>query len=260
MVKAILFGGGNARISDVLETPAPEPTATWNPVSHADFLYVVNDVLDRRGLLLEDQTFRLVKGGARLFGVGILREKSFLPASYAPIPGIENPDELRLALGFANATDKSISARVLGGSHVMVCSNLCMSSEHMICGKHTTNVLRTMRQRFEGILDEIMANHRVETGRVDRWKEMPLPRPDMAEIILEANRAGAIPLKGMQKVMDNYDSPPHQEFDGGTLWTGFNSFTEYGKSRFERNPFTASDESRVITRIFENKDAELISA
>jgi hypothetical protein len=249
--KANLFGGANATMEEVRAVVAPDPTETWNPISHARFLDVIQEVIRARGLHLGGETLRLAGDNHRLFGVALLTEG--IPG----IPGIENPspDALRLALGFVNATDKSLSARILGGSSVSICENLMMSSEHRVTGKHTRYVESTMRVGFEGILDQIIARHAREVKTSDNWREQKISRPEMAELILDVNHAGGIPLRFMQPVMAEFMEPTADHGDPATVWGAFNAFTAVGRERFNRNPFTASDETLVIDNLFSKRFA-----
>jgi hypothetical protein len=251
--KAHLFGGSNATMEEVRAVVAPDPTESWNPISHARFLDVVNEVIQARGMHLGAETLRLAGDNHRLFGVGLLTEG--IPG----IPGIENPDPdaLRLALGFVNATDKSLSARILGGSSVSICENLMMSSEHRVTGKHTRHVEDTMRRRFDGILDQIIARHQRDVTTADNWRAEKISRPEVAELILDVNRAGGIPLRFMQPVMAEFTEPTSDHGDTGTVWSAFNAFTAVGRERFHRNPFTASDETLVIDNLFSERFAAL---
>ena len=87
----------------------------------------------------------------------------------------------------------------------------------------------------------------------DAFKEMELPRRSMAELVIDAQKCGAIPLRDIPKVIAEYDTPRFQEFEGGTVWTGFNAFTEVAKRRFEKNPVAASDGSRLMGKLFETR-------
>jgi len=227
-----------------VETPAP--TETWNPIAHVDFLDVIESELRSQGWRLHETRHDLAKGGIRYTGRALL-----IPADVSEV--VRAGADVKLMLGWANFLDKSRAATILGGSDVFVCSNGQMFAEHKVSGKHTTNVIRTLRSRFAGALDAILNRFDDEVRRFEEFKETALERPDMAEMILDARKRGALPAADVLKVMAEYDAPSFEEFKGGTVWSGFNAFTTVARARFEKNPAAAADESLALGELFEER-------
>jgi len=237
-----------ATIDQVRAVTPPDATSTWNPISHADFLDVVESELHDQGWVLRDHVHDLHKGGIRYTGRALL-----VPADNPEI--VRSGDDVNLMLGWANFLDQSKAATILGGKDVFICSNGMMFAEHRVSGKHTTNVIRTLRARFSAALDDILVRFEDETARIERFKETLLPRPNMAELVLDARKKGAVPAADVLKVMAEYDAPSFEEFDGSTLWTAQNAFTTVARARFEKNPAAAADESLALSELFSERFA-----
>lgn len=62
-------GAREVSIEELGDVPAPAPTATWFPISHAAVLHGVTETLDAAGFGVERQTLALSQDNAKFFGV-----------------------------------------------------------------------------------------------------------------------------------------------------------------------------------------------
>jgi len=236
----------NATLEQVKAVVPPAKTDTWNPIPHSDFLEIIESELRDQGWRLYGVQHDLGKEGLRYVGRGLL-----VPADTVDL--VREGDDAQLLLGWANFLDKSKGATILGGTDVFICSNGQMFAEHQVSGKHTRNVETTLRSRFQGALDNILNRFDDEVKRFETFKDTVLPRADMAEMVIDARSRGALPAADILKVMGEYDAPKFREFEGGTVWTGFNAFTTVARKRFEKNPAAAADESLALGKLFDER-------
>ena len=79
-------------------------------------------------LRLPKEEHALARGGLRYFGGFALKGKD--------VTG----DDRRIVLGLRNAHDKSFAASIAAGNQMMVCENLCFSSDVKLARRHTTHI------------------------------------------------------------------------------------------------------------------------
>jgi hypothetical protein len=57
---------------EVMNVPCPEPTETWNPISHARLLGALDLGVKTMGIEVRSETYTLAREGRRLFGSWVL--------------------------------------------------------------------------------------------------------------------------------------------------------------------------------------------
>ena len=131
-------GAWSASRADLTHVPVPAGTSSYTPVPHETFLQAIHVQLPAFRLTCETEQLALARDGKQMFGV------------LSCTNGTEERG-LRLAIGFRNSYDKSLSCGLVAGLRVVVCSNLCFSGEVEMRRRHTLNVLRDLPD-FERIL------------------------------------------------------------------------------------------------------------
>ena len=105
-----------AQLADI---PAPEPTPTWRPVSHAQLVSALTDILIIRGFAIRKEEFAVQSKGNLLFGV--------LDFSQDNGKADDDPTKMHWSMGFHTSQNKALALKIACGSRVVVCDNLGLS-------------------------------------------------------------------------------------------------------------------------------------
>ncbi len=219
------YNAFSARKAALYQIPTPEPTDTWNPVSHGSILNAVFNAAEENGLAIRSEAYGLTgkpgqdRYGDRMFGV---------------IDFENGTNDYGFSLGIRNSHDKSIAAGICAGAKVFVCSNLIMSGDFSEKRKHTpgNNFLRLIREAFTllpGQLENLAKN-------LDRLKLEGIEDQEAEHIIFNAARAGAINSSMILPIWEEYKAPTFEEFADPTQFNLLMAFTEKlkGENRVSR--------------------------
>lgn len=189
----------------------PEATATWTPVPHERLVRMAEQHLVQCGATITDSTFAITKGGARMFGVITLGGGT----------------DYQTVVGIRNSHDQSFPVGLCLGSRVFVCDNLAFSAEVQIKTKHTRLVLdRLPRLVGEGI-SRLIEKRGNQDRRIEAYKQATVERDaDLHDLVIRSYRAGAIPARAITEVIEEFETPRHEEFRPRTVWSYFNACTE----------------------------------
>ena len=193
----------------------PQATETWTPVAHGLLVDSVENSLSGSGLAVVDRSFALTANGDRLFGLLTLGSEDGGGGDYA------------FTIGIRNSHDKKFPVGLAAGSRVFVCDNLAFSSEVVIKSKHTRFIHdRLPRLVADGVAGLVQHRH-VQARRIECYKELEVRgQSHLHDVVLRAYRAQAIPAQAITKVIDEFETPRHPEFQDWTGWSLFNAFTE----------------------------------
>ena len=235
-VRTTLIGGNRATEQQVRDSITPPETRSHVPLPHTEFLDMVHGTLGGFGWGITHQEFSLESGklpvgdedikfeSARLFGVlKIQREDVVIGEDY------------QLAIGIRNSHDKSMSAGMVAGLVVMVCTNLDFMGDFSTRHKHSTNVRNVLPNRLNNLAGEIDVAHTDHRQLVASYKATQLEDNVMHDFLVRLADEGAFPWAYGQKILKEYRNPRHQEFEQSTLWGFNNATTEVLKARHIRD-------------------------
>ena len=208
-----LMGTNKVTRNDVFNVDTPQPTRSHIPIPHTHLLDLVNNEINRVGLDVVDEQHILDANGQRYFGLFGLRSKDGLQHTM---------------IGIRNAHDKSITAGIVTGQRVFVCSNLCFDGEIRLGRKHTANIERDLPFLIEDAISNAIdvTNHQKE--RVDKYRTTKLIDAHADLLTMQMFRNGAIPSSAIGKVIKEWDEPSYDDFkeDGKSVWRLQNAVTE----------------------------------
>ena len=144
-----------------------------------------------------------------------------------------------MVIGLRNGHDKRLSASIVHGSKVFVCSNLIFTSE-----------LRSVQsQRHDGNLEDnlpLMINRAIEDfrittkhhqKRIEAYQEAQIENKDAHHFIVEMCRNGAFGARQMKSVIDEWHDQLNtqrrnhiEDFTPRTIWSLHNATTEVMKT------------------------------
>ena len=195
----------------------PDPTDTHTPIPHALLVDEAHEALDRAGLEVLEEEHALGRGGLRYFG-GFAIKGTDMEAS-----------DRRLVVGLRNAHDKSFAASVCIGNQMMVCENLCFSSDVKLARRHTTNILRDLPMVLSNAISRVVSHWADMGKRIESYKNTEVQRDRCADMVIDLVDAKAFPARDVYKAVQEFRNPRHDEFKGGSLWTLYNGITEHLK-------------------------------
>jgi hypothetical protein len=191
----------------------PEATKTWMPVAHSEMLDYVLQACEERGLVIEKRELSLSNNRQQFFGVLVMRAAA--------------GRDFTVAMGIRNSTDKSMPAGIASGAKVLICDNLSLSGDITFFRKHTPRIHLDLPVLVRAALDRFIVQVNEQATVFDAWKRHQIDLPKATNLIVQAAEQHLIPQVGILKVRSEFIKPRHQEFQGDTVWTLYNAFTQY---------------------------------
>jgi hypothetical protein len=211
--------------SELEDVRTPEATATWTPVPHTTLVSLVTSAIEAAGLEVTSRDFAIWRGGERFFGL-------------MTIGGGEAHD-YATTIGLRNSHDFSLPAALAIGSRVFVCDNLSFSSEVVIKTRHTSRVMERLPRVVEAGIASLIDVRKSQDKRISLYKTCPVRSPaHLHDMSLRLYRSGAIPARGIVRVIDEFEKPKHDEFRDWNLWSLMNATTETLKEFGDIQPRT----------------------
>ena len=199
------------------KVPTPNPTDTHTPIPHALLADRARNAISQAGFVIAEEEHAIARGGQRYFGGFSLTGDDL------------KGDDRKLVLGLRNAHDKSFAASVCIGNQMLVCDNLCFSSDVKLARRHTVNILRDLNTVLSSAVSRV-TSHWFDMGkRISSYKETELSKERASDLVVDLAEMGAFPARSIYKAVQEFRNPRHEEFKGGSLWTLYNGVTEHLK-------------------------------
>jgi hypothetical protein len=208
-----LYGTNKVTRSDVFNVQIPPATRSHIPIPHSHLLDLLDSEINKFGLDVVDEQHILDFNGQRYFGLFALKSTDGLQHTM---------------VGIRNAHDKSITAGIVTGQRVFVCSNLCFDGEIRLGRKHTTNIERDLPFLIKDAISNAIDVTDRQKERLDKYRSTKLIDPQVDLLTVQMYRDGAIPSSAIGKIIKEWDEPSHDEFraDGHSVWRLLNAVTE----------------------------------
>jgi hypothetical protein len=196
----------------------PDPVGTHYPIDHNMFLELIEKALDDAGFIVhanEVVVSRNFPSAAEIefvannmetatFAEGI-GQRAFggLSITSEDLAGTER----QLVCGWRNSHDKSFKSAICIGSRMMVCDNLCFSSERVIGRKHTKNIERDLPAVISKIVYGLVAEWSNMETRIKAYKLVRLTRETAADLVFKLKEHKAIAPTKCATVFDLWLEP-----------------------------------------------------
>ena len=225
--------------SEQLATVAtPDRTDSFTPIPHAQLVNLTREAISRAGLEIGLEEHSLARGGQRYFGGFALKGLD--------ITGTDR----EIVLGLRNAHDKSFAASVCIGNRMLVCENLCFSSDVKLARRHTTNIIADLPRVLSDAVARVVSHWNDMENRISLYKETEISRDRAADLLIDLVDAKAFPARDIYSAVQEFRNPRHDEFKGGSLWTLYNSITENLKGGdLSKLPFRTMTAQSIFDRI-----------
>ena len=192
----------------------PEKTATHTPIPHSLLVSKARTALDKAGFSITEEEHALARGGQRYFGGFALAGED--------ITG----DDRRLVFGLRNSSDKSTAASACMGNSMLVCDNMCFSSDVKLARRHTVNILRDLDGMLAKAISRIRSSWADMGQRIEAYKVAEISPEVASNLAVDLAECKALPERDVYKTVKEFRDPRHPEFRGNTLWNLYNAVTE----------------------------------
>ena len=211
----------------------PPSTPTYTPVSHSQFLELIEASLFSHGYKVVDEAHALTHDHQRYFGlIEVERDRALAEKT---LEGEWIPhDDYTTIIGVRNSHDKFFPASVAAGSGVFVCSNLAFSGEVKVGRRHTAHIVRDLPQVISRAVERVQDMESHQDLRIASYKDVEITGAQADHLIVEMFRRKIILTTDVPKIIKLWDQPPHPELNQANLWGLFNSVTECLKGKIHR--------------------------
>lgn len=214
----LLLRPGEASSLEELESiPVPESTKTFVPVPHHELAILLRDLAEQLlpGFTYLRSQYGLAQDGQQMFGFHTFKNSD---------------NELGLSIGFRNSLNKTLSAGVVVGSNILVCSNLMLVGDITILRKHTPNVRQDLERLAIAAVYDSYSKFIQAQQSAKLMKKIALSNDGGFRLLGSLYGADVVSTRQVPVVKREWIEPSHEAFTGRTLWSFYNACTEALKS------------------------------
>ena len=155
---SLIIAKNKVNAEQLMGVETPEAADRFQPIPHFSLVEMTRDAINRAGLQVSLEEHSLARGGQRYFGGFALKG--------ADITGSDR----QIVLGLRNAHDKSFAASVCVGNRMMVCENLCFSSDIKLARRHTTNIIADLPRVLSDAVARVVSHWTDMGKRIELYK------------------------------------------------------------------------------------------
>jgi len=205
------------KLEDLKSIQTPPQTRTYCPISHHSLATtmrtIAQDIITDYTLVGED--YVLARRGQQLFAVLNFQG--------------ERPD-MALSVGFRNSLDKSMSVGFCCGASVLVCSNMCFHGDITVMKKHTKNLLTTLEDLAITTLYKAQYTFQELVKDAEILKGRKLTDNEAFQLLGLLFGHGVLSPRQLPVALQNWQKPPHSEFQPRNAFSAYQAVTEALKS------------------------------
>lgn len=219
-------------------TATPAATDSFQPIAHARLVELTREAINRAGLSVLMEEHATARDDQNYFG-------GFSLAG-ADITGADR----QIVLGLRNSHSKQFAASICVGNRMLVCENLCFSSDIKLARRHTTNIMNDLPRVLADAVGRVVSHWNDMGNRIESYKQTEISRDRAADLLIDLVDSKAFPARDIYNAVQEFRNPRHEEFKGGTLWTLYNSITENLKGGdLSKLPFRTMTTQSIFDRI-----------
>jgi hypothetical protein len=195
----------------------PEATDSHMPIPHHTLVVEVRKAIAAAGLTVLEEEHGLARGGLRYFGGFAVTGK-----------GIDGEDR-QVVIGVRNSHDKAFAAAICIGNRMLVCDNLCFSSDVKLARRHTLNIMADLPRVIADAMGRVLSHWNDMTLRIERYKATAITESQAADLLVRLVDTKVFPKSKLYDILVEFRKPRHDEFAGENLWNLYNAVTEFLK-------------------------------
>ena len=212
--KMLIYSKNKIDFEQLKKTKTPSGTDTHTPIPHSTLVSYARKALDDMGMQITEEEHGLARGGLRYFGGFAITGK-----------GLDSTDR-KLVMGLRNSHDKGFAAAACIGNKMMVCDNLCFSSDVKLARRHTTHILVDLPRVLAETVSRFTSHWADMDKRIESYKQSEIETKAAADLMIKLVDAKAFPARDLYKTVKEFQAPRHEEFKGNHLWNLYNACTE----------------------------------
>jgi hypothetical protein len=210
----LIIAKNKVNAEQLLRVKTPDATDTFQPIPHHSLVELTRKTIKRAGLSIELEEHSLASDGKLYFGGFALKGSDL------------NSTDRQVVLGLRNAHNKLFAASVCIGNRMIVCENLCFSSDIKLSRRHTTHIMADMPRFLADAVGRVVSHWSDMGKRIERYQQTEISKDRAADLLVDLVDAKAFPAREIYNGIQEFRNPRHDEFKGGSLWTLYNSVTE----------------------------------
>jgi hypothetical protein len=239
---SLIIAKNKVNAEQLMGVQTPDKTESFTPIPHFSLVELTREAIGRAGLEIGIEEHSLARGGQRYFGGFALKGSD-----------IDGADR-QIVLGLRNSHDKAFAASVCVGNRMLVCENLCFSSDIKLARRHTTNIMADLPRVLSDAVARVVSHWNDMGKRIELYKQTEISRDRAADLLIDLVDSKAFPARDIYSAVQEFRNPRHEEFKGGTLWTLYNSITENLKSSdLTKLPFRTMTTQSIFDRIADHR-------
>ena len=220
------------------EVKTPAATDSFQPIAHSRLVDLTREAIGRAGLAILEEEHATARDDQNYFGGFSLSG-----------PDISGTDR-QIVLGLRNSHSKQFAASICVGNRMLVCENLCFSSDIKLARRHTTNIMNDLPRVLADAVGRVVSHWNDMGNRIETYKQTEISRDRAADLLIDLVDAKAFPARDIYNAVQEFRNPRHDEFKGGTLWTLYNSITENLKGGdLTKLPFRTMTTQSIFDRL-----------
>lgn len=232
-----VMGENVLTLEQVLETRTTVPTREqivkndvakshyWRPVSDAQLLTAIIDVIENSGLQIVKSSFAVNKTGHHLVGAIMLKDTTgeILPVLPGNVEGMHG-------ILIDHANDMSRKLRLLHEIEARICTNGCTSGKDLMGHKHTSG-FDVFSWTRENLIPNLVNAANDFGGKIKALQDMEISDQQAEHICVEAGMRELLPKARVFDVIQEWREPVFDRdvFVPGTAWKLYNDFTHVAK-------------------------------
>ncbi len=235
-----------------IETPAPnwmrkedaEGKGNHFPIPHDRLINEARQSLKENGFTIEQEEHGLSEGDMNCFSGFALRKSGF------------DSEERQLVMGLRNSHNQKFASSLAIGNSMMVCENLCFSSDVTLARRHTKNIFKDLPFLFNKAIGQIQQTWDNQGKRIEAYKNT---EANEVSVLNKLVKAGLIKPTKIEAIFDNIENGGVDK-DGnegafseykGTLWNVYNAVTESFKNLTANNVMNLPRMTMQAQQIFD---------
>lgn len=184
----------------------------WRGIQHGVLVNTLEERMDAAGWKFENRTIAVDKTGFDMVGAWNLQ-----------VPGMQEMEDQKLAIGFVTSNRCKRSLRLLVGSTVLVCTNGMATGEIVLAKKHTIGL--SLEQEIDEGLKRYLVAAQDIPKRSQLLKSTELADEQVDHLLMEAGRNNLIGFSILGQVSKEYFHPTFADNGSKTAWGLYNAFT-----------------------------------
>ena len=220
--------------ADLAKLPIPEPMGPRHfPTPFINLVEETERAFKRIGNYdIVKEEYGVTHEAKRFFGL--------LSVECPESEGLLTKHGMEHVVGLRGSVDESMSNSFGCGAHTFVCDNLIFSSEIVFHRKSTKFMLNDLPELIDDSLHKLTKDMRLIEGRYDVYAKRQINNEEAHDIVCKSLDLGRInpERKGqcvvasnkISKVLEDWYSPRHEEFEPRNCMSLLNCFSEHTKS------------------------------